>query len=143
MGDYISVKEILMQWQAYIMRYKKESRIAVKFENNRTYIERFKKLEGARWSSKHRVWHLPDNDAYRIQFGIPLNKILDKEHLEKIESFRKCCLNSTYKKLAVQWLNEVLCFVSSSVLADSLVLRNRQLLVAANRCRQLPMTDRQ
>jgi hypothetical protein len=42
--------------------------------------------------------------------------------------------NSTYKKLAVQWLNEALCFVSSSVLADSLVLRNRQLLVAAKRC---------
>ena len=41
--------------------------------------------------------------------------------------------NSTYKKLAVQWLNKVLCFVSSSVLADSLVLRNRQLLVAATR----------
>jgi len=41
--------------------------------------------------------------------------------------------NSTYKKLAVQWLNEVLCFVSSSVVADSFVLRNRQLLVAANR----------
>ena len=40
--------------------------------------------------------------------------------------------NSTYKKLAVQWLNEVLCFVSSFVVADSLVLRNRQLLVAAN-----------
>jgi len=32
--------------------------------------------------------------------------------------------NSTYKKLAVQWLNEHLCFVSSSVVADSLVLRN-------------------
>ena len=31
--------------------------------------------------------------------------------------------NSTYKKLAVQWLNEALCFVSSSVVADSLVLR--------------------
>jgi len=41
--------------------------------------------------------------------------------------------NSTYKKLAVQWLNEVLRFVSSFVVADSLVLRNRQLLVAANR----------
>jgi len=41
--------------------------------------------------------------------------------------------NSTYKKLAVQWLNEALCFVSSLVVADSLVLRNRQLLVAANR----------
>jgi hypothetical protein len=41
--------------------------------------------------------------------------------------------NSTYKKLAVQWLNEALCFVSSSVVADSCRLRNRQLLVAANR----------
>jgi len=41
--------------------------------------------------------------------------------------------NSSYKKLAVQWLNEALCFVSSSVLAESFVLRNRQLLVAAKR----------
>ena len=45
--------------------------------------------------------------------------------------------NSTYKKLAVQWLNEALCFVSSSVLADSFRLRNRQLLVAAKRWWQL------
>jgi len=41
--------------------------------------------------------------------------------------------NSTYKKLAVQWLNEVLCFVTSFARAESFVLRNRQLLVAANR----------
>jgi hypothetical protein len=41
--------------------------------------------------------------------------------------------NSTYKKLAVQWLNEALFFVSSSVLTDSFRLRNRQLLVAAKR----------
>ena len=44
--------------------------------------------------------------------------------------------NSSYKKLAVQWLNEVLCFLSSSVLADSFLLLNRQLLVAANRYKQ-------
>ena len=41
--------------------------------------------------------------------------------------------NSTYKKLAVQWLNEALCSVSSSVVVDSFRLRNRQLLVAAKR----------
>jgi len=41
--------------------------------------------------------------------------------------------NSSYKKLAVQWLNEALCFVSSFVVADSFRLRNRQLLVAAKR----------
>jgi len=48
---------------------------------------------------------------------------------------RKAAYNSTYKKLAVQWLNEALCFVSSFVVAGSLVLPyrqgNRQLLVAA------------
>jgi len=49
----------------------------------------------------------------------------------------RAAANSTYKKLAVQWLNEALCFVSSSVLADSFRLRNRQLLVAANRYLQV------
>jgi len=49
---------------------------------------------------------------------------------------RTASANNTYKKLAVQWLNKALCFVSSFVVADSLVLRNRQLLVAANRCRK-------
>jgi hypothetical protein len=46
---------------------------------------------------------------------------------------RKAAGNSTYKKLAVQWLNIAFCFVSSFVVADSLVLQNRQLLVAAKR----------
>jgi len=45
--------------------------------------------------------------------------------------------NSTYKKLAVQWLKEALYFVSSFVGADSFVLRNRQLLVAAKRWQQV------
>ena len=49
---------------------------------------------------------------------------------------RNTAPNSTYKKLAVQWLNEALCFVSSSVVADSLVLRNRQLLKPAKRYRK-------
>jgi hypothetical protein len=41
--------------------------------------------------------------------------------------------NSTYKKLAVQWLNEALSFVSSSVLRINICGENRQLLVAAKR----------
>jgi len=48
---------------------------------------------------------------------------------------RKTGYNSTYKKLAVQWLNEALCFALSLVVADNFRLRNRQLLVAANRYR--------
>jgi hypothetical protein len=44
--------------------------------------------------------------------------------------------HSGFKKLAVQWLNEHLSFVSSVVLADSFVLRNRQLLKPAKRYRK-------
>jgi hypothetical protein len=46
---------------------------------------------------------------------------------------RKTSANSTYKKLAVQWLSEALCFVSSSVVADSLVLINPLLRQAPKR----------
>jgi len=52
------------------------------------------------------------------------------------EGQRKTPYNSTYKKLAVQWLNETLCSLSSFELADSFVLRNCQLLVAAKRYQQ-------
>ena len=41
--------------------------------------------------------------------------------------------NSTYKKLAVQWLNEALCFVSSFMEAESLLLRNPLLRQSENR----------
>jgi hypothetical protein len=45
--------------------------------------------------------------------------------------------NSTYKKLAVQWLNEALCpALRDSVVADSLVLRNPLLRKAAKRYHQ-------
>ena len=44
--------------------------------------------------------------------------------------------NSGLAKVAVQWFIEHLCFVSSSVLADSFVLRNRHLRQAAKRKEQ-------
>jgi hypothetical protein len=44
---------------------------------------------------------------------------------------RKMAYNSGFKKLAVQWLNQVQFFNQTFVQVDSFVLRNRQLLVAA------------
>ena len=43
--------------------------------------------------------------------------------------------NSGFKKLAVQWLNEVQFFNQTLVQIESSVLRNRQLLIAAKPCR--------
>ena len=64
---------------------------------------------------------------------LDVNKLTAKKAIVILREQDRAAANSTYKKLAVQWLNEALCFASSLVLADSLVLRNRQLLVAANR----------
>ena len=49
---------------------------------------------------------------------------------------RRPAYNSTYKKLAVQWLNEVQFSNETFVQVDSFVLRNRQLLIAAKRYQQ-------
>ena len=49
---------------------------------------------------------------------------------------RRASGNKGFKKLAVQWLNEHLSFLSSVVLADSFVLRNRQLLKPPKRYQQ-------
>jgi len=51
------------------------------------------------------------------------------ERINKI----KTSANSTYPKVAVQWLNQALCFYQSYCLVDSEVLRNRHLRVAAKR----------
>jgi hypothetical protein len=51
---------------------------------------------------------------------------------------KKCTgANTGLAKVAVQCLNEALCFVSSSVLADSLQLRNPLLRQAPKRYMQL------
>ena len=49
-------------------------------------------------------------------------------------------VNRRLAKKRVQCLNEALCFVSSSVLADSLVLRNQLLRQVPNRCVQVTQT---
>lgn len=51
------------------------------------------------------------------------------------EKIKAQAANSTYPKVAVQWLNQALCFYQSLCLADSESLRNRHLRVAAKRCR--------
>jgi hypothetical protein len=56
------------------------------------------------------------------------------EQSQKIMNQRNA--NSTYKKLAAQWLNEVQFFNQNFVQVDSFLLRNRQLLIAAKRCTQ-------
>jgi hypothetical protein len=56
-------------------------------------------------------------------------------HFDTTEK-RTTAYNSTYPKVAVQWLNQAFCFYQSLCLVDSEVLGNRHLRVAANRYAQ-------
>lgn len=56
--------------------------------------------------------------------------------VENILTEIKAAHNSTYPKVAVQWLNQALCFYQSLCMVDSEMLRNRHLRVAAKRYRQ-------
>lgn len=67
-----------MDYRAYCINIQGINRIAVEFPNKKEFIERFKLLKGRKWSSSLKVWHLPDTEEYRKQFGL-LQKF--EEHL--------------------------------------------------------------
>ena len=61
-------------------------------------------------------------------------KTLKNNRFNTLTTETKTLDNDIRKKLTVQWLIKHLYFASSSVVADSLVLRNHELLVVANHC---------
>ncbi len=68
-------------------------RISVQFENKTELINRFKKLDGARWSSSLKTWHLPDTKEYRELFKI-----------EQASNLYLSIENQTYLKQFIAWL---------------------------------------
>ena len=64
---------------------------------------------------------------------------IDKAYSDTVD--RRPAGNSGFKKLAVQWLPEVQFSNGTFVVADSFVLRNRQLLKPAKRYGQFKKND--
>jgi hypothetical protein len=56
-----------------------------------------------------------------------------KRHLTKYKTEKRAADNTGLAKVAVQWLNQALCFYQSLCMVDSEMLRNRHLRVAAIR----------
>ncbi len=76
----------------------------------------------------------PQQKQKRVQATAPVQRRQTLQtRLTTLRKDRRAADNSTYKKLAVQWFNEVQFFNQTFVQVDSFVLRNRQLLIAANR----------
>jgi integrase/recombinase XerD len=96
-----------MEWNAKIVRYRNESRIAVYFEKNKEVILRIKKLEDARWSYSLSAWHLPNTKENRQRFKLE-NTILQLDKIEKIGHFSRWLKSKRYSENTIKTYTEAL-----------------------------------
>ena len=82
--------------------------------------------------SQRTVLKLTESASNVGNFGQSVRKL----DTTQLRTERRATDNSGFKKLAVQWLQEVQFSNGTFVVTDSSVLRNRQLLKPANRCQQ-------
>jgi integrase/recombinase XerD len=95
-------------YTAKIIKYKGTKRIAVTFEKNQELINRFKKLDGAKWSATLKTWHLPDTAEYRQTFKIPVEKQLSAEARQQIEKFVQWIHSKRYSESTIKTYTEAI-----------------------------------
>lgn len=83
-------------------------RIAVTFEKNQELINRFKKLEGAKWSATLKVWHLPDTAEYRQKFKLPTEKQLTTEAQQHTQKFIQWLRSKRYSESTIKTYTEAI-----------------------------------
>jgi len=99
-----------MKWEANIITYKKEKRIAVYFEKNAELIVRIKRLSGSRWSQTLGVWHLPDTVENRTRFHlVPLSySFPSEEGIEQIKKYIQWLSSKRYSPNTIKTYSEAL-----------------------------------
>ncbi len=99
-----------MNWKAKTLLHKGTPRIAVYFEKNTTLITRIKTFEDARWSASNCYWHLPDTEANRLHFKLPLAYTLvpNAEGKASMETFKRYLLSKRYSPNTINTYSEAL-----------------------------------
>lgn len=99
-----------MNWSAKIIKHKGEARISVSFERDAALIARIKKLDGSRWSQQLQVWHLPDTEVYRKQFGLalPEESMPSSEGIESIAKFKNYLRSKRYSENTIKTYSDAL-----------------------------------
>ena len=99
-----------MSYKAKTILHKGTPRIAVYFEKNAALIARIKTFEDARWSASNKYWHLPDTEANRLHFKLPLAHTLvpNAEGIASIETFKRYLLSKRYSPNTINTYSEAL-----------------------------------
>lgn len=91
-----------MKWQAKIIVWRKQSKIAIYLERDPELISRIRKLEEVKWNSQVGAWLLPDTPEYRLRFGLPAAFKLNENHQESIRRFELWLRSMRYSVNTVQ-----------------------------------------
>lgn len=99
-----------MKWKAKLILHNGTTRIAVYFEKNADLITQIKSYQDARWSASQKYWHLPDTEANRIQFQLPLahTVVPNSEGVESIITFKRYLLSKRYSPNTITAYSEAL-----------------------------------
>lgn len=99
-----------MNWKAKTLLHKGTPRIAVYFEKNAALIARIKTFEDARWSASNSYWHLPDTEANRLHFKLPLAHTLvpNADGIASIETFKRYLLSKRYSVNTINTYSDAL-----------------------------------
>ena len=99
-----------MNFKAKTILHKGTPRIAVYFEKNAALIARIKTFEDARWSASNKYWHLPDTEANRLHFKLPLAHTLmpNAEGMASIETFKRYLLSKRYSPNTINTYSDAL-----------------------------------
>lgn len=96
-----------MEWKSKLIREQGQSRIAVYFEENRSNIDRFKKLEDARWSAAKGLWHVPDTAKNREKFKLD-EFGLSSEGQIQLGKFKQWLFSKRYSASTIKTYSEAL-----------------------------------
>lgn len=124
-----------MKWEAKIILYKGEKRIAVIFKKDTALIARIKQFEGVRWSQSLKCWHLPDTVENRLHFGLPslASTLVNEEGQEALEKFKQHLRSKRYSESTIgiygDGLRSFLVFYNTKPIAE---ITNEDIIVYNN-----------
>ncbi|HMV15878.1 MAG TPA: site-specific integrase [Chitinophagales bacterium] len=90
-----------MEWNAAIVKYKKQERIAVYFKYDVNLIQQIKKYDDAQWSYTLKAWHLPNNEENRKIFMLE-NAVLHADKQAKIDQFSRWLHSKRYSENTIK-----------------------------------------
>ncbi|HNP33984.1 MAG TPA: site-specific integrase [Flavobacterium sp.] len=88
---------------AKVITHRGEKRIGLYFEKDELLISYIKSIGNARWSQTLKIWHLPDTDANRQEFGLPFSaeRLPNEYGIRGLENFKRWLRSKRYSESTI------------------------------------------